>query len=234
MLFSGTKLSDLSKASIIVILAGFAIIGGAVYFFSELAEEVLEKEIFAIDQVATDVVISISTPWMDTFWGIVTDLGSVTILTIASIILLVYLLFFSPFSRWVGIYFAVNMIGISALTKLLKLTFERQRPDVLAEYDGTGFSFPSGHSSGSMVFYGFLIYIVVISPMKKGWKRLLNGILGATVLLIGLSRAYLGVHYFTDIMAGFLFGTSWLLVCIIALEVTLWNQRRRQSKQKVV
>lgn len=228
MLFSGTKLSDLSKASIILILVGFALIGGAVYFFTELAADVLEKEKFGVDQSAVDVLRSITPPWMDTFWEWTTELGSVLFISIASVALLIFLLFFSPFSRWVGVYFAVLMIGISSLTKLLKITFERQRPEVLAEYDGTGFSFPSGHTTGSVVFYGFLIYLIVISPLKKPWKWTINIALGILITLIGLSRVYLGVHFFTDVVGGTLFGLSWLLVCIAALELTIWNQRRRQ------
>ncbi|MGI8314950.1 phosphatase PAP2 family protein [Halobacillus mangrovi] len=228
MLFSGTKVSDLSKASIAIILAGFILIGGAFYFFFELASEVMEKEKFYIDKAAINFVTGITTPWLDQTWGWITEAGSVIWITIASIALVVYLLFFSPFSRWVGVYFAVNMIGISALTKMLKLIFERQRPEVLNEYDGTGFSFPSGHTTGSTVFYGFIIYLIVISPLKKGWKWLFNGLLGLLILAVALSRVYLGVHYFTDIIAGFLFGLAWLATCIAALEITLWHQRRRK------
>ena len=142
----------------------------------------------------------------------------------------VYLFMASAFSRWVAIYFVVNMLGISALTKILKVSFERNRPEVLAEYDGTGFSFPSGHTTGALTFYGFLIYLVVSSSMKKQWKWALNIFLGLLILLVGLSRVYLGVHFFSDVMAGMLFGLAWLLVCIGALEITLWNQRRRQNK----
>ncbi|KHE72885.1 phosphatase PAP2 family protein [Halobacillus sp. BBL2006] len=232
MLFSGTKVSDLSKASIAIIVAGFVLVAGAFYFFFELAGEVLEDEKIRVDKAATDFVEWISTPWLDQTWGAITETGSVMWVSIASIILLVYLLFFSPFSRWVAIYFAVNMIGISALTKVLKLIFERQRPEVLAQYDGVGFSFPSGHSTGSMVFYGFLIYLIVISRLKKGWKWLINILLVLLILSVGSSRIYLGVHYFTDVLAGFLFGLAWLAICIAALEITLWNQRRRQLRKQ--
>lgn len=230
MFFTGTKLSDLSKASIIIILAGFVSVGVAFYFFFELAEEVIEQEKIIIDQWAIDAVTAIQTEWLGQAWGWITELGSVTWITIASLILVVYLFMASSFSRWVAIYFVVNMLGISALTKILKLSFERNRPEVLAEYDGTGFSFPSGHTTGALTFYGFLIYLVVSSSMKKQWKWALNIFLGLLILLVGLSRVYLGVHFFSDVMAGMLFGLAWLLVCIGALEITLWNQRRRQNK----
>ncbi|TGB03983.1 phosphatase PAP2 family protein [Halobacillus salinus] len=232
MFFTGTKLSDLSKASVITILGGFISIGLAFYFFVELAGEVLEEEKFAVDKWATDVVMAIRTGGLGTFFGWVTELGSVRWIVIASIILAIYLLLSSLFSRWVLVYFAVNMLGISALTKVLKVSFERSRPEVLAEYDGTGFSFPSGHSTGAITYYGFLIYLVVSSSLSKQWKWGLNLFLGLVILLIGISRVYLGVHYLTDIAAGFTFGLAWLLVCISALEVTLWNQRRRQKGGK--
>lgn len=232
MIFEGTKLSDLSKASILIILAGFLVVGGSFYFFFELAEQVLEDEKFLIDQIATDVVQLINVPWMATAMGWITEAGSVTLLTIGSFLLLVYLLFFSSFSRWVSVYFLVNMLGISALTKLLKLLFERKRPEVLDQYDGTGFSFPSGHSTGSLVFYGFIIYVITISHLGRKWKWIINISLGLFIFSIGFSRVYLGVHYFTDILAGFSFGLAWLFICISALEITLWHQRRRQLKQK--
>ncbi|KGX94022.1 hypothetical protein N781_02305 [Pontibacillus halophilus JSM 076056 = DSM 19796] len=229
MIFSGTTLKDLSKRSVLIILIGFIATGGAFYAFAELAGEVLEQEKFAVDQYVTELVRQIQTPWLSVAMGWITDAGSVIWITVASILFFAYLLFFSSKSRWIAIYFAVSMLGISLLTKLLKLTFERQRPSVLEEYDGTGFSFPSGHSTGSIVFYGFILYYVLLHHLRKGWKVLIVSLLIAAIVFIGLSRVYLGVHYFTDVMAGFAFGLSWLLICISSLEWTVWRQRRRQK-----
>lgn len=230
MIFQGTKPSDFSKRSIIIILIGFVIIGLAVYLFAQLAEDVIEEEKFAFDQLVTDWVQGIQAPWLGTFFGWVTELGSVMFLSIASVLFALFVFFFTKKSRWVIVYFAINMLGISLLTKVLKLIFERQRPEVLAQYDGTGFSFPSGHSTGSIVFYGFMIYMVSTTGWKKSIRYIINILLGALIFLIGFSRVYLGVHFPTDILAGFAFGVSWLFVCIYALELTLWRQRRRQKK----
>ncbi|MFD2925131.1 phosphatase PAP2 family protein [Halobacillus naozhouensis] len=230
MLFSGTKLSDLSKMSVLLIIAGFAAVGSAAFIFIEIAEDVIEKEKFAIDQAATNIVNMISSEQLSMIVGWITDIGSVPLITILSIILAGYLLFFSSFSAWVTVYFAVNMIGISLLTKGLKLLFERQRPDILAQYDGTGFSFPSGHTTGAATFYGFFIYLIVISSLDKKWKWPINVGLMIVILLVALSRVYLGVHFFTDIIAGLLLGLSWLFICIGALELTIWRQRSRQRK----
>ena len=229
MLLKETKISDLSKISIALILIGFIVIGFSFYFFFELGEGVLEEEKFKIDAAATNFINSITTPFITTLMGWITEAGSVMFLTIASIILAIYLFFFSSYSRWVTFYFAITMLGISALTKLLKIAYARTRPSELAQYDGTGFSFPSGHTTGSIVFYGFIIYLVTISHLNNKVKWTLNTLLIIFSLTIGVSRMFLGVHFITDVMAGISFGTSWLLICIMALEVTLWRQRRRQE-----
>ncbi len=208
------------------------VLGISFNFFFELGEDVLEEEKFAIDVATTEFVNSISTPWLVTLMGWITEAGSVMWLTIASVISAIYLLFFSSFSRWVAVYFAVNMIGISVLTKLLKTAFGRKRPSVLEQYDGTGFSFPSGHSTGSIVFYGFIIYLIANSHLGKRVKWTINILLALFAISIGISRLFLGVHFITDVMAGILFGFLLLFICIMALEITLWRQRRRQMKNR--
>ncbi len=230
MIFKGTRLSDISKTSIALILIGFIVIGVSFNFFFELGEDVLEEEKFAIDTATTNFINTISYPWLINTMGWITEAGSVMFLTIASIILAVYLFFFSSFSRWVTVFFAINMGGISALTKLLKISYGRKRPSELEQYDGTGFSFPSGHTTGSIVFYGFMIYLVTVSHLGKRLKWTINIFIALFAFSIGISRLFLGVHFITDVMAGISFGLSWLLICIMALEITLWNQRRRQEK----
>lgn len=230
MIFKGTRLSDISKTSIALILIGFIVIGVSFNFFVELGENVLEEEKFVIDTATTDFINTISYPWLINAMGWITEAGSVMFLTIASIILAVYLFFFSSFSRWVTVFFAINMGGISALTKLLKISYGRKRPSELEQYDGTGFSFPSGHTTGSIVFYGFIIYLVTVSHLGKRLKWTINIFIALFAFSIGISRLFLGVHFITDVMAGISFGLSWLLICIMALEITLWNQRRRQVK----
>ncbi|MBM7553374.1 phosphatase PAP2 family protein [Thalassobacillus pellis] len=233
MLFRGTHIKDLSKASIITILVGFVLLGSATYLFFSLAEEVLEREKFAIDQATTAFVNKITNPLINTIMGYVTEAGSVLFLTIGTIVVVGILFFFSKFSKCVPLFFIIDMVGISILTKVLKLLFERKRPDVLAKYDGTGFSFPSGHSTGAITFYGFLIYLVIISPMRSRWKWVINILIGLFAVSIAFSRVFLGVHYITDILAGLAFGLAWLLICIIGLELMLWRQRRRRYHQTI-
>jgi membrane-associated phospholipid phosphatase len=228
MLFSGTKLSDLSATSILLILIGFLSLGASIYYFMDLAAGVLADRKFAIDQAAFDFVKATSFQGLEPILKVVTQAGSVILITVASLALAVYLLFFSNMSRWVGIYFIVSMAGISSLTALLKSQFGRERPEFMGEYQGATSSFPSGHSAGAFVFYAFIIYLVAISHLDKKWKWPINIFIAVLTIVIGITRVYMGVHFFTDVAAGFLFGLAWLLICIIALEVTLWHQRRGQ------
>lgn len=227
--FKDLQLSDVPKSSWILIIAGLLTLLTTTFLFLEMGEEVLEQETFMIDQTAQNIVSALNTDILQSIMGLITEAGSVTWLTVGAAVITVYLLFFSSFSRWNAVYFAVNMIGISIITTVFKNLFSRQRPEVLAAYDGTGFSFPSGHATGAVTFYGFLAYLVIRSTLATAWKWLLGTLLTLAALLVAVSRMFLDVHYFTDVIAGISVGLFWLLICIIALELTLWNKYRRQT-----
>lgn len=229
MSFKGLQLSDVPKSSWILIIAGLLTLFTTAFLFLEMGEEVLEQETFMIDQTAQNIVSTINTGILQSIMGLITEAGSVTWLTIGAAVITVYLLFFSSFSRWNAVYFAINMIGISIITTIFKNFFSRQRPEVLAAYDGTGYSFPSGHATGAVTFYGFLAYLIIRSTLAAVWKWVLGTLLTLAALLVAVSRMFLDVHYFTDVLAGISVGLFWLLICIIALELTLWNKYRRQT-----
>jgi undecaprenyl-diphosphatase len=91
------------------------------------------------------------------------------------------------------------------------------------------FSFPSGHAMMSMIGYGMLTYFVLIRVQNR-WARFAIVIAAAILIfLIGFSRIYLGVHFFSDVVAGFAAGGLWLITCIGALEFL----RNRQGKSKL-
>jgi len=116
--------------------------------------------------------------------------------------------------------------GAGLLTIVLKNLIRRPRPAAAAEFlYGTTFSFPSGHSLGSLVGYGMLAYVIGSTwvETRRGRLRLAIGV-AVLVIAIGMSRLYLGVHYFSDVIAGYAVGVLWLSVCISGLQVA---QRRR-------
>jgi undecaprenyl-diphosphatase len=107
----------------------------------------------------------------------------------------------------------ISVVGSVAFTSIGKIIFHRARP-AAALYKESSFSFPSGHATIAVAFYGFLAYILVKNVQK--WKNKIN-VFFITLLLIffiGFSRLYLGVHYFSDVWAGYLVGTIWLIIAI--------------------
>lgn len=108
----------------------------------------------------------------------------------------------------------INVFNIGVLNIILKSIFMRERPFDLMIIDETGYSFPSGHAMLSMGFYGFLIYLLWQSRFSKRKKIIITILLSFLILTIGISRIYLGVHYPSDILAGFLISLAYLIIFI--------------------
>lgn len=116
---------------------------------------------------------------------------------------------------------AIAVGGNGILIRVLKSIFQRVRP--LHEHGFVveqGWSFPSGHASGSLVTYGMLAYLV-LRLWRAPWSWVTTAVLVATFLAIGFSRIFLQVHYFSDVLAGFVSGAGWMVVCITACEIVL-------------
>ncbi|MFB9973957.1 phosphatase PAP2 family protein [Allobacillus sp. SKP2-8] len=209
------------QKNLIWIVLAIVLIGGAFFLFAEIADDVFEKEKFQIDQMASQFVSSIQSDTLDSIFGFITELGAVWLIATGSIIVGIILLFYPSNRLWRVLYFTVTMIGISVLTSSLKELFERDRPNLIQEYDGTGYSFPSGHSTGPMVFYGFIIYLIIRSRFPVVTKWIVGIVLSVLIFLIGFSRIYLGVHYASDVIGGFLLGFAWLATNITILEITI-------------
>jgi len=112
----------------------------------------------------------------------------------------------------VKISIVVNLIIVTVFNNILKLIFMRLRPDLNVLVQETGYSFPSGHSMISIVFYGYLIYLIYHFISNKKIKWLLISLLSMLIMVIGFSRIYLGVHYFSDVIGGFTFGIVYLII----------------------
>jgi len=161
---------------------------------------------------------------------IITFLGSTGFLVTANIFLFVYFLYFTK-HRWYSIKVPVVAIGSVVIMVLLKLFFERPRPESPFLMDVSGFSFPSGHSMSAMTFYGLLIFIISNGRIQKPRKYVMIGLLVILILLIGSSRIYLRVHYLSDVLAGFLMGIIWLVFSLSALGLieNYFERKRRNS-----
>ncbi|MGD6801985.1 phosphatase PAP2 family protein [Rossellomorea vietnamensis] len=223
-----TKANDLSKPVMALLIAGFLTVFTSAYLLVEISEGILESEKFTLDQTVNQWVAAINTSRLSNVMGYITYTGSVPWLTLGTFILTAYLFFKPEKTNWFITFLLINMFGISAITKGLKLLFQRGRPEELAQYDGTGFSFPSGHTTGAVTLYGFLIYLVVRSHLNKKLKWLVSTSLVIWVLTVAISRIFVEVHYFTDIIAGLVIGLLWLLVCIGCLEMLLHKKVKKK------
>lgn len=192
--------------------------------FSELAEDVLEGEGFYIDRVIEDALVLEESQSLYTFYSWVTELGSAWFLIIASLVTVVVLVKFYQ-QRFLVTMFLINMAGTSGLTLLLKQFFGRDRPNVIEAFDGIGYSFPSGHATGAMAFYGFLIFLVIISRQRRSLKITLSLLLSIIIVNVMMSRVFLHVHYFTDVIAGATLSFIWLGVSILSI-LFIWRRKR--------
>lgn len=163
----------------------------------------------AIDESVYSLIISLMSKNMTSIMMFISYLGSaVTLITlaIAFIILLK--------NRRNSAYIALNLILVFLLNRILKVIVARPRPSVLRLAIEDGYSFPSGHSMASMGFYGFLIYLIWVNIKNKKVKYPLVIFLSLLILFIGISRIYLGVHYFTDVIGGFIIAILYLVIFI--------------------
>ena len=115
-------------------------------------------------------------------------------------------------NKKIGLSIILNLIVITGLNQILKYILQRPRPTEYRLIEETGFSFPSGHSMVSMAFYGYLIYLIYKYVKNKDLKWISIVLLSILICSIGISRIYLGVHYTSDVLGGFLISLSYLIV----------------------
>lgn len=145
------------------------------------------------------------TPYMK----IITNFGGAICLITITILLLILIK-----NKKIGLITLTNLVVITILNQILKIVLKRPRPTEFRIINETGYSFPSGHSMISMAFYGLLIYLIYKKIKNKYLKATLIIILLLLILAIGISRIYLGVHYVSDVIGGFLISMSYLIVYI--------------------
>jgi undecaprenyl-diphosphatase len=122
----------------------------------------------------------------------------------------------------------VAALGSSMVSSTLKFSFDRPRPQLFewrTDYAGLS-SFPSGHATTAMVVYATLAYLVIRLEPTHRLRRLTIAIAALVVLLIGITRLYLGVHYPSDVIAGYLIGAVWATVCALGIEAVRYFRDR--------
>ncbi len=181
--------------------------------FLALAEDVFHKEIMKSDIIGYELVSrfligDVATPVAK----VITQLGGAIFLITLTIILILFIK-----NKKIGISIFSNLAIITVLNQILKRILQRPRPTEFRIIEETGYSFPSGHSMVSMAFYGYLIYLCLKYINNKYLKWSLTIVLSFLIGTIGVSRIYLGVHYTSDVLGGFLISIAYLIIYIMAV-----------------
>ena len=197
------------------------------FLLAKLCREILEKESFAFDQSFLLWLHQFATPGRDRLMLFVTQLGNPEVVIPVAALTLITL--WSRRWRQEAKLFAIACGGGAILNTGLKLVFTRTRPELWKRLIiENSYSFPSGHALGSVVLYGIIAYFLVQAYPK--YTALFYSLAIGLVFAISLSRLYLGVHWLTDILAGWCIGGLWLIVCITMLK--LQNLSRDASTSK--
>lgn len=203
---------------------GAGVVIATASLFAEMLEVFdAEEEVGQFDVRLTETLARELSPSALRFFGTLTHLGDPLPLTLLVIGVGVLLLVHRQTSLALG--WVVACAGAGLLNRVLKQIFERVRPvheHGFAQADG--YSFPSGHTSGSMVVYGMLAYLC-LRLLPPRWHLPCVLLASAFAFSIGWSRVILQVHWASDVVAGFAFGIAWLTVCIAAIEVTRRSTR---------
>lgn len=202
----GNKMADRKKIRIMAgSFLGFLIV---LYF-------VLTRESLALDTFITTAVYEVRTDFLTAVLKMITYLGNWQ----SIVILCLFLLIIRKTRKQFGIPVTVSALTVTLLNKGIKIMVQRPRPDVSYHLiEQGGYSFPSGHSITSLAVFGMLVYLIQIHVTDRKRANILTVFCSVPMIFIGISRVYLGVHYPSDVLGGWLLGMTVLMGIIMVLE----------------
>jgi undecaprenyl-diphosphatase len=210
----------------IFLVAGFIVAAVGSLLFSELAEHVMAGSTQAFDEAVLRWISTHHTRALDSAMLEITALGTSTV--VMMMVLVSGLFLTLTRHKYSALLLIVATAGGMFLDTILKLQFGRPRPHVFVwGTHATMSSFPSGHAMSATIVYSTVAYLAA-RLQKRLWARWLTLLAAAIIiLLISLSRLYLGVHYPSDVLAGAIIGLAWAAFCMATLEaIQRFSQRQ--------
>ena len=216
----------------IAIFVALIFVVGGINLFIDLTEILHSKTITRFDRNVTGFIISFRSPQLNKIFQFITDLGDVYgYLVLTALCAIGFYLRFKNWRYVLEMLFVMIVAGLSNLA--LKQVINRARPDAAHLVAVETLSYPSGHAMGAIAFYGFLIYLFYNFKMNSLLKIVIILIFSFLILAIGISRVYLGVHYPSDILGGFIAGFIWVIFCVILFQVMDIFRRRKRLRQEL-
>jgi undecaprenyl-diphosphatase len=216
-LLSFLQKSPVALFILIEILVGSGLSLFSLGIFSYLSDKVLDSERIFFDHLIIQFFASIQSTLMTNIMLFFSFLGGAFLFIAFSFILV--LLIYKKHYRETVIFLIIVLMG-AVINALIKMIFARPRPDIAPYLIERDYSFPSGHSMDAFVFYMTLGYLMYHFTRKGKLSLALTALALGVVLMIGASRIYLGVHYPSDILGGYVAGVLWL-VSVIVIDRTL-------------
>ena len=178
--------------------------------FIFLLINVLLNNISSFDISIYNVIMSLKSGFTTFIMKAVTRFGDAEILILITIICLMFIR-----NKKLGGSIAINLASVGLINYVLKKIIQRPRPPLeFRMVEESSFSFPSGHAMASMAFYGLIIYFINKNMKNEKLKKIISISLSILIFLIGISRIYLGVHYASDVIAGFAISIVYLVLYI--------------------
>lgn len=200
-----------------------AIVAACAIVFLVLLEDVLEGGLIKLDEAAYVLIVEhLRTDWLTPIMESISALAT----PVTLMVMLLLIVAFAP-GRRPGACCALNLALVVVLNQVLKFLVQRPRPEGFRLAAETGFSFPSGHSMAAMAFFGLLIWMVWHYERDRAVRIGCSVALAALIVAVGVSRIYLGVHYASDVVAGFCVSLAWLAFYTRAVAPLFWEKRRR-------
>ncbi len=199
-----------------------------ILLFACITYAVVTGKIQKIDLLVSGYVSAkLVNPSLTAFLEKFTDLGSAFLLRIVYALMVLYCFGIKKYREAIAILITGGLSFL--LSDLLKIIFHRERPIGSLIGPVQQFSYPSGHAMASIVFYGLLTYLVSRSNMTKANKIGFSIFILSIALIIAFSRIYLQAHYASDVVAGLLIGTAWLMLMILLFEKFGGNAAKNSS-----
>jgi undecaprenyl-diphosphatase len=230
-------MNEYRGATVPVILV--AIIALGLYVFVEISDEVLEDELRDIDswlllffRDPADLSVAIGPPWLAESVAEITALGGYTLIIILIAAVVGFLLIAGRYGPALYVLLSVSLGTL--VSHFLKLAYERPRPDIVEHLVTTHTaSFPSGHATMSAVVYLTLAALVMRMVDSVTLRIYVLAVAIALTVLIGMSRIYLGVHWPSDVIAGWALGAAWASLAWLAVTAIRWWRHRGKAQSEV-